>query len=119
MMQRMVLTMKKLFKCSVCGFVYEGEAAPEKCPKCYQGKDKFVELSADEAALIYQSDRTNDIHAELIVLAGRMAALCDEGIALGLDPKCVATFQNARNEAWTIKQRSKAELASHMKGGKW
>ena len=25
------LTMKK-FVCTVCGYVYEGEAAPEKCP---------------------------------------------------------------------------------------
>ena len=23
----------KKFVCSVCGYVYEGEAAPEKCPK--------------------------------------------------------------------------------------
>ena len=24
----------KKFVCSVCGYVYEGEAAPEKCPIC-------------------------------------------------------------------------------------
>ena len=24
----------KKFVCSVCGYVYEGEAAPEKCPQC-------------------------------------------------------------------------------------
>ena len=26
--------MKKKFVCSVCGYVYEGDAAPEKCPLC-------------------------------------------------------------------------------------
>ena len=24
----------KKFVCSVCGYVYEGEAAPEECPVC-------------------------------------------------------------------------------------
>lgn len=111
--------MKKLFKCTICGYVYEGEQAPEVCPKCKQGADKFAELSAEEAQLIYNSDRTNDIHAEIIELAGRIAALCDEGIALNLDPKCVYAFSDDKNEAWVIKQRSKAELAGHMKLGKW
>ena len=35
--------MKKLFKCGVCGFVYEGEEAPDKCPKCGAPKEKFNE----------------------------------------------------------------------------
>ena len=30
------------FVCSVCGYVYEGEAAPEKCPVCGVGADKFI-----------------------------------------------------------------------------
>ena len=33
----------KKFVCSVCGYVYEGEAAPEKCPQCGVGADKFTE----------------------------------------------------------------------------
>ena len=33
--------MKKLFKCTVCGFISEGEEAPEKCPKCNMGKEKY------------------------------------------------------------------------------
>ncbi|MDC2831618.1 rubredoxin-like domain-containing protein, partial [Thomasclavelia ramosa] len=31
------------FVCSVCGYVYEGDAAPEQCPVCKVGADKFVE----------------------------------------------------------------------------
>ena len=30
------------FVCSVCGYVYEGEAAPEKCPVCGVGAEKFI-----------------------------------------------------------------------------
>jgi rubredoxin len=111
--------MKHLFKCIICGFIYEGEQAPERCPKCFQGADKFVELTAEDADLIYKSDRTNDIHAEIIVLAARIAELSAEGIELMLDPKCVAVFEAARNEVRTIKQRSRAELAGHMKNNKW
>ena len=29
------------FVCSVCGYVYEGDSAPEKCPQCGVGADKF------------------------------------------------------------------------------
>ena len=38
--------MKKLV-CSVCGYVYEGEAAPEKCPQCGAPASKFVEQSGE------------------------------------------------------------------------
>ena len=33
----------KKFVCSVCGYVYEGETAPDFCPICKAPKDKFVE----------------------------------------------------------------------------
>ena len=35
------------FVCSVCGYVYEGEAAPEKCPQCGAPASKFTEQSGD------------------------------------------------------------------------
>ena len=28
--------MKKKFICTVCGYVHEGEHAPEKCPQCWR-----------------------------------------------------------------------------------
>ena len=31
------------FVCSVCGYVHEGDAAPERCPQCNVPADKFVE----------------------------------------------------------------------------
>ena len=30
------------FVCSVCGYVHEGDSAPEKCPICGVGADKFI-----------------------------------------------------------------------------
>lgn len=109
----------KLFKCSVCGYVYEGEVAPEKCPKCHLGADKFEELSSEDAEKIYRSDRTNSIHMEVIALADKIIKLAQEGIEDNLDPKCLSAFTEAKNEAWVIKQRCKTELAGHMKLGKY
>lgn len=111
--------MKKLWKCSVCGYIHEGGDAPDACPKCGAPKDKFVQLTDEEADKIYKSDRTNDIHMEIIELMGKVGELCKEGIDIKLDPGCVSAFEKAIDEAWVIKQRSKAELETHMKKGKW
>ena len=37
----------KKFVCTVCGYVYEGEAAPAECPICHAPASKFVEQSED------------------------------------------------------------------------
>lgn len=82
-------------------------------------KEKFAALSEEDAKKIYASDRTNDIHMEIINLAMKIAQLAKEGIEINLDPPCAALFEQARDEAWIIKQRSKAEIAGHLGKGKW
>jgi rubredoxin len=111
--------MKKLWKCKVCGYVHQGENPPDFCPKCNVDKTNFVELSAEDAQKIYNSDRTNDIHMNIINDCMKMIALCEEGIKLNLDPNCVSAFEKAKNELWVIKQRAKAELEGHVNKGKW
>ncbi|MDO4535659.1 MAG: NADH peroxidase [Clostridium perfringens] len=37
----------KKFVCTICGYVYEGEKAPEVCPICKAASDKFVEQTGD------------------------------------------------------------------------
>ncbi len=37
----------KKFVCSVCGYIYEGEQAPEECPVCHQPAEKFREESSE------------------------------------------------------------------------
>ena len=37
------------YVCSVCGYVHEGDEAPEKCPVCNAPKEKFVKQSDDMA----------------------------------------------------------------------
>ena len=41
--------MKKKFICTVCGYIHEGDAAPEKCPLCGVPASKFEELKENEA----------------------------------------------------------------------
>ena len=38
----------KKFVCSVCGYVHEGDSAPERCPQCKVSGDKFNEVKEDE-----------------------------------------------------------------------
>ena len=33
----------KKFVCSVCGYVHDGDSAPEKCPQCGSPAEKFKE----------------------------------------------------------------------------
>lgn len=37
----------KKWQCSVCGYIYEGEEAPDRCPMCGAPKDKFVLLATE------------------------------------------------------------------------
>jgi rubrerythrin len=39
--------MKKKFICTVCGYVHEGDEAPEKCPLCGAPRSKFEEMSPE------------------------------------------------------------------------
>ena len=38
----------KKFVCGICGYVYEGENAPEKCPQCGAPASKFTEQTDDK-----------------------------------------------------------------------
>ena len=34
----------KKYICKVCGYIHEGEEAPETCPICFVGKEDFEEV---------------------------------------------------------------------------
>ena len=40
----------KKWRCTVCGYVHEGDEPPEKCPVCGADRSKFVEVSPLETA---------------------------------------------------------------------
>ena len=60
----------KKFVCQVCGYVYEGEAAPAACPQCKAPASKFTEMAAElgwaaEHVVGIASDVPEDIKADL------------------------------------------------------
>ncbi|NLI36271.1 MAG: NADH peroxidase [Bacteroidales bacterium] len=46
----------KKFRCSVCGYVFEGDEAPEKCPVCKAPANKFVEVSDEQGGALTFAD---------------------------------------------------------------
>ncbi|MEF9969020.1 MAG: NADH peroxidase [Ruthenibacterium sp.] len=48
------------FVCSVCGYVYEGEAAPEFCPVCKAPASKFVEQKGE---MVYATEHSVGVAA--------------------------------------------------------
>ena len=111
--------MTRLWKCNVCGYIHEGDQAPNECPKCGAPKEKFSVLSSHDTDKILKADRTNTLHMELAAACEKLMELCQEGIDLNLDPGCLVTFEKGKQELKVIKQRCKAEIATHVEKSKW
>ena len=62
--------MAKKFRCKVCGYIHEGDAAPAECPVCHVKADKFEEIVATEGALTWADEHKL-------------------GVAKGVDPEIV------------------------------
>ena len=45
--EKEIFTMAK-WRCSVCGYIYEGDEAPAACPQCKQPAEKFVKVEEEE-----------------------------------------------------------------------
>ncbi len=107
------------FKCGGCGYIWDGEAAPESCPKCGAPKESFVLLDAESAAKVERSRHSNCLHQRVVALAREIEDLCSKGIDDKLDPGCVDVFTKSRAMSWQMMKLSMAEMAGHMGKGKW
>jgi len=109
----------KKWKCAACGYIHDGDDAPEKCPKCGAPAAQFTELDEAAASLIERSRNTNTLHAHVIDLARQLEAACNAGIKDELDPGCVDVFTKSREMAWKMMKLSMTEQQGHMGKGKW
>ena len=50
------IIMAKKFKCTVCGYIHEGDTAPEKCPICGAPASKFVEIKETDDKLAFADE---------------------------------------------------------------
>jgi rubredoxin len=109
----------KKWVCGTCGYVWDGDNPPDKCPKCGATRDKFSQIPDDKAKLIDRSRLTNDLHMRLETLLNKVIDVADQGIKDNLDPGCVLIFNQIKQEAVFTKQKVKAEIQIHIGKGKW
>ncbi|QCX34190.1 NADH peroxidase [Caloramator sp. E03] len=74
----------KKWVCVICGYVHEGEEAPDKCPQCGAPKDKFIEKKEGELkwADEHRIGVAKDIDSE--VLEGLRANFLGECTEVGM-----------------------------------
>ena len=85
----------KKFVCSICGYVHEGDSAPDACPVCRAGADKFTEQS-DERSWA----------AEHVV-----------GVAKGVDPEIIAGLrENFNGECCEVGMYLAMARVAHREG---
>ena len=48
--------MAKKWRCTVCGYIHEGDTAPAECPICHVGAEKFVEVVEDAEELTWADE---------------------------------------------------------------
>lgn len=46
----------KKFRCTVCGYIHTGDSAPDKCPQCHVGAEKFVEVAENTGKLEFADE---------------------------------------------------------------
>ena len=70
----------KAYVCKICGYIHFGEEAPEKCPQCGAGKDKFT-IKEDSSEKIYACEH------EIGVAKGLDAEIVD-GLKMNFSAEC-------------------------------
>ncbi len=108
-----------MWKCNACGYVWDGEAPPDECPKCGAQQARFVQLEAKAMDAIDRSRFTNSLHMQLYVLLDQVLEIAEDGIDDNLDQGCVRVFGQAMDAAEILQQAIKAELQTHVNKGKW
>ena len=96
--------MAKKFKCTMCGYVHEGDKAPEKCPMCQQPASVFEEIK-EEAAAPAEAPKKKGLNTNsnvytvlyAVILCGLVAVLLSAA-ALGLKDKQKANTDNEKKQ---------------------
>jgi len=65
----------KKWRCTVCGYIHDGDEPPEKCPVCGADKSLFVEIIEEADAGLQDSKQTDE------------KAPQTSGLATGMDPE--------------------------------
>jgi rubredoxin len=55
--------MPRRWKCTVCGYIHEGEEPPENCPVCGADRSKFIPIEAEEVSLLQELVSNFHLHS--------------------------------------------------------
>ncbi|MDD2936502.1 MAG: FAD-binding protein [Candidatus Methanomethylophilaceae archaeon] len=65
----------KKWRCTVCGYIHEGDEPPETCPQCGAPKEKFeLYTGRDGGARKDSSQGVGDLTADVVVVGSGAAA---------------------------------------------
>ncbi len=109
----------KMWRCTVCGYLHEGEEPPDVCPKCGAPKEKFELLDEEEAEMMRDSLATREKYAEIYKHLKEVSRLAQEGIDLNLDEGCNDIFNKTKKDIEEIHNKIKEELAGHATDCIW
>ena len=78
--------MKKKWICTVCGYVHEGDEAPEICPQCKQPKSKFKELVETNEKMTFADEHVIGVAngVDPVILEGLRAHFNGECTEVGM-----------------------------------
>ena len=97
----------KTWVCSVCGYVYEGAQAPEQCPVCKAGSEKFVTWAAEHVIGVAK-DVPEDIKKDL--RANFEGECCEVGMYLAMSR---AAYREGYPEVGDYYRQAAFEEADH------
>lgn len=85
----------KKFRCKVCGYIHEGDAAPEKCPVCQAPASEFEEIVEEGAApkkkgIDTSSNAYTIIYASVVVV---IVAFLLAFVSKALEPQSLANVR--------------------------
>ena len=103
----------KKFVCQVCGYVHEGDAAPERCPQCKAPASKFTEMPSEitwaaEHVVGVASDVPEDIKKDL--RANFNGECCEVGMYLAMSR---VAFREGYPEIGLYWEKAAFEEAEH------
>jgi rubredoxin len=107
------------WKCGNCGYVHDGEEAPDKCPKCGAPKEQFSRIEGEAADLIEKSRLTNEMHMAIASMYKKIQKWAKTIQDENLDPACVNIANRVMKDTHETIQAIKAELQTHMNKGKF
>lgn len=89
--------MKKQFRCKICGYIYEGDSVPEKCPQCQAPASEFEVVNSKKAFLGGKNTNAYIIFYSTIMVVIVAAVLAFA--ALYLKPYQEANMLNEKKDA--------------------